>query len=193
MTNKASFSETVRETATENLFLLPAERKLAGLETELANFDEKEFLLQKALEATNDFDYAFFDCPPSLGLLSVNALVAANKVLVPVLCEYYSLEGLKELLKTVKLVKKYLNPDLLLDGLVFSRFDNRLGLDKYISDSLQNSFGSAVYKARIPKNVTVAEAAGRGMPASIIFKNCKGSEAYKRLAEEFSEKQEAYK
>lgn len=83
--------------------------------------------------------------------MSVNALVAANKVLVPVLCEYYSLEGLKELLKTVKLVKKYLNPDLLLDGLVFSRFDNRLGLDKYISDSLQNSFGSAVYKARIPK------------------------------------------
>lgn len=193
LTNKASFSETVKETATKNLFLLPAERKLAGLETELAYFDEKEFLLQKALEATNDFDYAFFDCPPSLGLLSVNALVAANKVLVPVLCEYYSLEGLKELLKTVKLVKKYLNPDLSLDGLVFSRFDNRLGLDKYISDSLQNSFGSAVYKARIPKNVTVAEAAGRGMPASIIFKNCKGSEAYKRLAEEFSEKQEAYK
>lgn len=193
LTKKASFSETVRETTTKNLFLLPSKRKLAGLETEFANSTEKEFLLKNAISDITNFDYVFFDCPPSLGLLSVNALCAADKVLVPVLCEYYSLEGLKELLKTVKLVKKYLNSDLSLDGLVFSRFEKRIGLDKYISDSLQQSFGSAVYNARIPKNVTVAEAAGRGMPASIIFKNCKGSEAYKKLAEEFSEKQEAYK
>ncbi len=192
-TENQNINDYVLNTPVTDLFILPSNRSVQKLETELSDDAEKEYVLKNHLKNLEGFDYVFLDCPPALGLLSVSALTAADKVMVPLLAEYYALEGLRELLKTVKLVKKYLNPSLTLDGLVFTKFDSRLSLDKYIHDSLKNTFGSAVYKARIPKNVTLAEATGRGLPASIIFKNCKGSEAYKLLAEEFSEKQEAHK
>lgn len=166
--------------------LIPSNRELSGAMVELVGRDEREFVLKKALEPLrNQFDYIFIDCPPSLELLTLNALCAADTIIVPVQCEYFALEGLTDLLGTVKTINKRLNPDLKLEGILLTMYDPRTKLSVEVESEIKKYFGAKVYKTRIPRNVRLSEAPSHGKPVIAYDRLSKGSRAYLQLASEF--------
>ena len=168
--------------------VVPATQALAGAEVELVNIEEREFILKKQLNTLTDYDFILIDCPPALSLLTVNALVAAGSVLIPMQCEYYALEGLSDLVNTIKRVKKQLNPEIEIEGLLRTLFDKRNTLGKQVSDQLSAHFGDKVYNTIIPRNVRLAEAPSHGKAALFYDKSSKGARAYLDLADEILER-----
>ena len=166
--------------------LIPANRELTGALIELVGIEEREFVLKKALEPLkSQFDYIFIDCPPSLELLTLNALCSADSVLVPVQCEYFALEGLTDLVTTVKTVNVRLNTALKIEGFVLTMYDSRTKLSVEVEEEIKNFFGEKVYNVRIPRNVRISEAPSHGMPVIAYDRSSKGSRAYLKLASEF--------
>ena len=168
-----------------NFDVVPANRDLAGAEVELVNEFARETRLKKALAEVNEsYDYILIDCPPALNLITVNALTAAQAVLIPMQCEYYALEGLSDLVKTIRKVRAHLNPVLEIEGLLRTMFDNRNMLAQQVSDQLEKHFGDKVYRTLIPRNIRLAEAPSYGVPVLLHDKSSKGSKAYLALAGE---------
>lgn len=173
-----------------NLYLAPSKMELAGAEVELITREGRETILRKKIEEiNNEYDYVFIDCPPSLGFLSINALCAANSVLIPIQCEYYALEGVAQLENTIKLVRKSLNKELEIEGVLLSMFDNRTNLSNDVVSEVQKYFKEKVYKTTIPRNIRLAESPSFGLPIMLYDDKCRGSEAYEKLTEEFLSKQ----
>ena len=180
--------DVIIQTAVENLSIIPSSVQLAGAEIELTGFEEREKMLKKALEGIRDeYQYVFIDCPPSLGLLTINALTAADSVLKPIHCEYYALEGVSQLMNTIWLVQRGLNPDLKVEGVVLSMFDGRTNLSIQVVDEVKRYFKGMVYTTIIPRNVRLAEAPSYGVPILMYDPKSKGAEAYEELADEFIE------
>ena len=181
--------KNVIQNSAENFFdVVPATQSLAGAEVELVNIEEREYILKKQLSKLRVYDYILIDCPPALSLLTVNALVASDSVLIPMQCEYYALEGLSDLVNTIKKVKKHLNPQIEIEGLLRTLFDKRNTLGKQVSDQLSAHFGDKVYSTIIPRNVRLAEAPSHGKPALFYDKSSKGARAYLNLADEILER-----
>ncbi len=182
--------DSIIETDYENLFILPGSVNLAGAEIELITFEKREFLLKNILDSVRDkFDYIFIDCPPSLGLLTINALVAVSAVIIPIQCEYYALEGVSQLLNTYQLIKKSINPNIEIQGVLLSMFDARTNLSIQVVEEVKNHFKHLVYGTMIPRNIRLAEAPSHGMPILYYDPKSKGSEAYIDLATEFLERE----
>lgn len=188
--NDKNITSSIRDCEVENLYLLPASADLAGAELELAQvvIGRERVLEEKIAEIKDKFDYIFIDCPPSLGLLTVNALAASNGVLVPIQSEFFALEGLSQMMNTIKLVKKFLNPTIEVEGVVLTLYDNRSKLSKGVTEEIEKLFGSKVFKTKIPRNVRLAEAPSYGKPVVLYDKRCAGAKAYEALAEEFTQK-----
>lgn len=177
--------EAVQGTPIQNLDVLPATLRLAGAEIEIVGRISREFLLKNALESIRDrYDYLLLDCPPSLGLLTVNALTAADAVLIPIQCEYYALEGLSQLLSTLNLVQKHLNRKLEISGVIFTMFDARTNLGQQVMDEVRQHFGEKVFRTVIPRNVRLSEAPSFGQPILLYDPRSRGAEAYQELARE---------
>lgn len=183
--NDCPIQDTIVATTQENLFLVPSSISLAGAEIELVSMLAREHILKNALQSIREnYDFVFIDCPPSLGLLTINALTAADRLLVPIQCEYYALEGLSQLLNTVQIVRKRLNPTLDVEGVVLTMFDGRTNLSVQVVDEVKKHFKNKVYSTIIPRNVRLGEAPSHGLPIIQYDKNCTGAEAYTDLAEE---------
>lgn len=188
--NETPAKEVIIETKFKNLSLLPANMNLAGAELELAENENRFKVLKKALAPiVMDYDYIIIDCPPSLGLLSLNALTASDTLIVPLQCEYYALEGLSQLLGTVRTVKQNYNEHLEVEGIVYTMYDKRLKLNQQVVDEVNNYFPNKSYKTFIPRSVKLAEAPSYGEPVIYYEKYSKPSFAYKKLVDEFLKKQ----
>ena len=173
------------KTKIERLDLIASSIKLANIEESLYMIPDKEFLLKRKLDMIkNEYDFILIDCPPSLSMLTVNALSAADTVLVPIQCEYYALEGLTQLLHTINLVKSRLNPDLEMEGVVFTMYDARTNLSLQVVENVKDNLQERVYKTIIPRNVRLAEAPSHGLPINLYDARSTGAEAYHQLAEE---------
>ncbi|APU58892.1 ParA family protein [Clostridium botulinum] len=189
--DEISIKEAIKQSELiSNFYILPSTMSLAGAEIELINkLDRERILLQKLKEIENDFDYVFIDCPPSLGLLTINALAASDSVLIPIQCEFYSLEGVGQLVNTIELVQKSLNSNLEVEGVILSMYDIRTRLCNEVAEEVKKYFTDKVYKTTIPRNVRLAEAPSFGLPIILYDSKCKGAEAYNNLSKEFIEKQ----
>ncbi len=177
--------DAVQHSSVPGLDIIPAGMDLSGAELELVNLDEREHQLQKAIGGgAQDYDYVLIDCPPALGLLTLNAMVASQAILVPLQCEFFALEGLSHLLKTVERVKSVFNPDLEIQGIVLTMFDKRNKLSDQVAADVREYFGDKVYKTVIPRNVRVSEAPSHGKPVLMYDMKCAGSQAYLHLAGE---------
>ncbi len=179
-------SEIIKSTAIENLFLIPSNAHLAGAEMHLISQEKREFVLLELLKKiVNEYDYIFLDCPPSLGLISINALTASSYVVIPLQCEYYALEGLGQLLNTYQLVKKNLNNNLELGGVILTMADFRTNLTQQVIEEVRNYFKDKVFSNIIPRSVKLSEAPSFGKPAVIYDPHSRGSQGYVELAKEF--------
>ena len=175
----------IEKTSVPYLELIPSHIKLVGAEVELVNITKREHLLnQKLNQLRNQYDFIFIDCPPSLGLLTINALTASDTVLIPIQCEYYALEGLSQLLNTIRLVQKNLNKDLAIEGVLLTMYDNRLNLSTQVAEEVRNYFKEKVYHTVINRNVRLGEAPSFGKPIIMYDAVCVGSQNYISLAEE---------
>lgn len=184
--NNVDIKKIIRPTSAENVDIAPSNVDLAGAEIELINRDDRELALKSSLVDIKDhYDFIFIDCPPSLGLLSINGLSASDSVIIPIQCEYYALEGVSQLVETIMLVKKSLNPELEIEGVILSMFDGRTNLSIQVVDEVKKYFKSKVYTSIIPRNVRLAEAPSYGLSVIDYDKRSKGAEAYTELAEEF--------
>ena len=169
----------------DGLSLIPSNVNLAGAEIELIGIEEKEYILKNQVEKVkNDYDYIIVDCPPSLNMLTINAMTTANTVLVPIQCEYYALEGLSQLMHTIELVQERLNPELEMEGVVFTMYDARTNLSLQVVENVKNNLNQTTYKTIIPRNVRLAEAPSHGLPINYYDSKSSGAESYKLLAEE---------
>ncbi|MFK2826563.1 AAA family ATPase [Bacillus sp. B190/17] len=178
-------TDIIKPAAVENLFVAPATISLAGADIELVPTISRELRLKRALETVRDsFDYILIDCPPSLGLLTVNALTAADSVIIPVQCEYYALEGLSQLLNTVRLVQKHLNKELAIEGVLLTMLDARTNLGLQVIEEVKKYFQDRVYRTIIPRNVRLSEAPSHGKPIILYDPRSKGAEMYLDLAKE---------
>jgi chromosome partitioning protein len=172
-------------TQMKNLDLIPSNIQLSGAQIELVNLEGRETLLRRAVENIKEkYDYIIIDCPPSLGLVTINTLTAADRILIPMQCEYYPLEGLGQLLNTIGLVQRNYNPSLKLAGVLLTMFDTRTNLSQQVSREVREYFGNKVYKAVIPRNVRLSEAPSFGKPILLYDRHCSGAKAYKRLTRE---------
>ena len=186
LTTYVKFHDAVHVTEVNGLSLLPANADLSGAEVELVNVEEREKILRSYLRDVEPlFDVIFLDCPPTLGILTVNALVAARSILVPVQCEYYAMEGLSRLVGNIERVRQSFNPDLKLEGIVLTMFDARTTLARQVVEQVREHFKDAVYSTVIPRNVTLAEAPSYGRPAMLYNVASAGAQAYLSLAKEF--------
>ena len=180
-----TFEETVQETAIKNLKVCPSNISLAGAEVELVSMMSREQRLTAKLDLVKDqYDYILIDCPPSLGLITLNAFTASDSVLIPVQCEYFALEGLGQLLNTVNLVKKHLNKNLEIEGALLTMYDARTNLSNQVVKEVKKYFEDKVYKTVIPRNVRLSEAPSYGMPISLYDPRSKGAKAYEKFAKE---------
>ncbi len=183
--NDVPMSDVLIDTGFENLWICPANINLAGAELELVAKDNREYVLKNSISEIKDkFDFIFIDCPPSLGLITLNSFSAADSILVPIQCEYYALEGLSQLTNTIKMVKKRLNPELALEGVLPTMFDGRTNLSIQVVDEVKKFFRDKVYKTIIPRNVRLSEAPSFGKPIIEYDKHSKGAECYADLADE---------
>jgi len=181
--------EALLKTQFENLDCIPASVSLAGAELEIADEPRRETKLKAALDMLRlDYDYIFIDCPPSLGLLTINAFCAADGVIVPMQCEYFALEGLSQLMKTLSIVKKKYNPNLMLDGVVVTMFDGRLNLSLQVLEEIKNYLPGKLFRTPVPRNVRLSEAPSYGMPIKYYDKNSKGARAYDDISKELIER-----
>ena len=188
ITKTADILDCIRKTPYGDV--IPSNKELSGATVELVNKVSREYVLKDALQLVyNDYDYIFIDCPPSLELLTLNALVAADSVLIPMQCEYYALEGIADLMTTIKLCNKRLNPSLKIQGIVLTMYDSRTNLTQQVAFELKEYFGGKVYETVIPRSVRLSEAPSHGKPGVAYDKIGKGSRAYMRLAEEFLKKE----
>lgn len=186
-----NIEEAIIETEFENIHIVSSASELSGAEIEMSNEKDREFRLKNSLSNVKDkYDYIFIDCPPSLGLLTINCLTAVDSVLIPIQCEYYALEGVSQLMSTFQLVKKRLNPNIEIQGVVLSMFDGRANLSIQVVEEVKKYFKGSVYTTLIPRNVRLAEAPSFGKPVIYYDSKCKGTEAYKELAEEFIDLEE---
>lgn len=184
-----SIEDCLVQTKFKNLYLAPSNMNLSGAEIELVDMKEREFKLKAVLDACKEkFDYIFIDCPPSLGLLTINAFAASDTVLVPIQCEYYALEGLGQLANTIQMIKKSIQPELEWEGILLTMFNGRTNLCIQVVDEVKKHFKDKVYKTIIPRNVRLSEAPGYGEPILYFDKSSKGSKAYVELSEEFLKK-----
>jgi chromosome partitioning protein len=180
--------EAIEHTPYKNLDLIPANISLAGAELELVDADGRESRLKKALlPVRGDYDFIFIDCPPSLGLITVNSLTAADTVLVPAQCEYFALEGLSQLISTVRTVKRLYNPGLDIEGVLLTMYDGRLNLTMQVVGEIKRYFPRKVYKTVVPRNVRISEAPSYGQPVTYYDRGSRGSDAYRALAAEVAE------
>jgi chromosome partitioning protein len=187
--DEATLEELVVPTAVEGLLLVPSSISLAGAEVELAPLSQRERRLARLLEPIGEeYDYVFLDCPPSLGLLTVNALTAADSVLVPIQCEYYALEGLSQLIATINLIRDHLNPDLAIKGVVLTMYDARTNLSAEVAAEVRRHLGTAVFDTIVPRSVRLAEAPSYGKPIAMYEPESRGAEAYRSLAAEMLER-----
>ena len=178
-------ADVIREVETENVWLIPATIELAGAEAELVQVIGREGCLAEALEPVADnFDFVIIDCPPSLGLLTVNALTAANQLLIPIQCEFFALEGLSKIIDTMNMVKKRLNRELEIFGVVITMYDSRTSLAKQVSEEVEDFFKGKVFETKIPRAVRISEAPGFGQPINTYDPSGKGTKAYRELTKE---------
>ena len=183
--------EIILKTDIDNLFLIPSNIDLTAAEIELLRENEKEYKFKKAIEELKkEYDYILVDCPPSLGMLTINALTASQSVMIPIQCEYYALEGIADLMTTIKLTKRGINPELEVQGIVLTMFDSRTNFSEQVAAEVEKFFGNAVYKTRIPRNIRTAEAPSHGVPVIRYDRLSKGSRAYLHLAVEFLKREE---
>ena len=191
LTGDAEANAAVMETAVRGLSLLPSDIALAGAEIELVAMDERETRMRDALAPLRDtYEYIFIDCPPSLGLLTLNALTAADSVIIPIQCEYYALEGVGQLVNTLNLVRKRLNPSLDVEGVVLTMLDGRTNLGIQVVGEVKRHFKGKVFGAIVPRNVRLSEAPSHGLPIHLYDARSAGAQAYELLAEEFIERNE---
>ena len=175
----------------DNLFLIPANRNLAGAEIELVTRKNMQHILERQLEPIKDnYDFIIIDCPPALGMLTVNAMTASDSVLVPIQCEFYALDGLSQLIYTIELIQDSLNPDLYIEGVVFTMYDARTNLSLQVVENVKDNLQQNIYKTIIPRNVRLAEAPSYGLPINLYAKRSAGAEAYRMLADEVIENAE---
>jgi chromosome partitioning protein len=185
MLGEIGLEECRIENVLDHLDLLPSNVNLSGAEIELIGIDQKEYILRNQVNPIRDqYDFIIIDCPPSLNMLTVNALTTADSVLVPIQCEFYALEGLSQLIHTINLVKKRLNPELDMEGVVFTMYDARTNLSLQVVENVKNNLRQNVYKTIIPRNVRLAEAPSHGLPINLYDTKSTGAESYRLLAEE---------
>lgn len=185
---ECSIKECMLENVLENLSVLPSNVNLSGAEIDLIGIDGREFVLKNSIdEVKDDFDFIIIDCPPSLNMLTVNAMTTADSVLVPIQCEYYALEGLSQLIHTINLVKERLNPELEIEGVVFTMYDARTNLSLEVVENVKANLKQNVYKTIIPRNIRLAEAPSHGVPINLYDSKSTGAESYRYLAEEVIE------
>ena len=186
--------KAILPTNTENLFIIPASVDLAGAEVELAQMEGREGRLKRVIDAVkNDYDFILVDCPPSLGILTINSLTAVDSVLIPIQCEFYALEGVSQLLSTIEMVKKRMNPNLYIDGVILSMFDGRTNLSQAVVQDVRNFFGPAMYDTIIPRNVRLAEAPSYGRAILDYDPSAQGAKAYQEFTKEFLARERARK
>lgn len=184
-----SFDECVQKNVLENLDVLPANVNLAGVEIETLDMEDRNYILSKEIDKVKDrYDYILIDCPPSLNSLTINSMTTADSVLVPIQCEFYALEGLSQLIYTIDLVKDRLNPNLKMDGVVFTMYDARTNLSLQVIENVRENLNQKIYNTIIPRSVRLAEAPSYGLPINIYDRKSTGAKAYRALAEEIIEK-----
>lgn len=179
----------IKKTIVPNLDIITANTDLAASEIELANINNREFVISNILSGATNYDYILIDCPPALGLLTINSLVASNSVIIPLQSEFFALEGISSLVKTIKLIKENFNSDLIIEGILLTMVDKRNSLSALVEKDVREHFGEKVYKTTIPRNVKISEAPSHGKPAILYDVNCSGSMAYIGLAREIINKQ----
>lgn len=181
-------ASTIKPTMIKNLKVCPANINLAGAEIELVSMVSRETRLKNAIESVKDgYDYIFIDCPPSLGLITLNSFTASDSVLVPIQCEYYALEGLGQLINTINLVKKHLNSAIEVEGVVLTMFDSRTNLSSQVGEEVEKYFGNKVFQTIIPRNIRLSEAPSHALPINLYAPESKGADTYQRLAKELIE------
>ena len=186
-----TLSECIIQDKFENLSIIPSNINLSGAEVELINLDQKEFLLKEKLDSIkNNYDYIIIDCPPSLNLLTVNALATSDTVLIPIQCEYYALEGLSQLMQTITLIQERLNENLMIDGIVFTMYDSRTNLSTQVVENVKENLSVHIYNTLIPRNVRLAESPSYGLPITIYDGKSSGAQAYRSLTEEMLQNME---
>ncbi len=185
---ESTVEECIVPTVCEDLDLIPSNVNLSGAEIELMGTEEKEFILKKQIDLVKkSYDYIIIDCPPALSMLTINAMTTASSVLVPIQCEYYALEGLSQLMYTIDLVHERLNPELILEGVVFTMYDARTNLSLQVVENVKSNLNQNIYKTIIPRNVRLAEAPSHGLPITLYDSKSTGAESYRMLAEEVVE------
>ena len=185
MLQEINIRQAVRKNVFDNLDIIPSNVNPAGAEIDLIDIEDREYVLKNSIyEIKDEYDYIILDCPPSLSMLTVNAMTASDTVLVPIQCEYYALEGLTQLIHTINLVKKKLNPDLELEGVVFTMYDSRTNLSLQVVENVKDNLNQNIYKTIIPRNIRLAEAPSHGLPINIYDTKSAGAESYRLLAQE---------
>ncbi|ADL54033.1 ParA family protein [Clostridium cellulovorans] len=192
LTDDISLEEAmIKSELIENLYIVPSTIELAGAEIEMIDIKNREKILREKVNKNDqNFEFVFIDCPPSLGLLTLNALSASTSVLIPIQCEYYALEGVSQLVNTIQLVKKSLNKELSVEGVILTMYDNRTKLCNEVSVEVKKYFGDKVFESTIPRNIRLAEAPSFGLPIMLYDDKCKGAESYEDLTKEFIKRQE---
>lgn len=188
---EATIDQVLQKEAIENLDIIPANIDLSGTEIELLDTENKEYILRdEVLKIRSNYDYVIIDCPPSLSMLTINSMTTADTVLVPIQCEYYALEGLSQLIKTIELVKERLNENLEMEGVVFTMYDARTNLSLQVVENVKDNLDQTIYKTIIPRNIRLAEAPSHGLPINLYDPRSTGAESYMLLADEVIHKGE---
>ncbi|WP_024614028.1 AAA family ATPase [Clostridium sp. Ade.TY] len=195
ITSDASLKDVIiHSDLISNLYIAPSTMELAGAEVEVIGKNDREkILLDKIDEVREEFDFVFIDCPPSLGVLTINALTCCDSVLIPIQCEFYALEGVGQLINTIKLINKSLNPNLKIEGVIMTMYDYRTNLSNEVFKEVKNFFGDVVYENKIPRNIRLAESPSFGLPIMLYDEKCKGADAYSELTKEFLKRQNVVK
>ena len=191
MLGECTIRESMVKTEIDKLFLIPSNVNLAGAEIELLGINEKEYILKNEVDyIKDDYDFIIIDCPPSLNMLTINAMTTADTILVPIQCEYYALEGLSQLIHTINLVQERLNPNLQMEGVVFTMYDARTNLSLQVVENVKSNLNTTIYKTIIPRNIRLAEAPSHGLPINLYDAKSAGAESYRLLAKEVIEREE---
>ena len=188
---ECTIKESISKTVVDNLTIIPSNVNLAGAEIELLGINDKEYILRTAVDyIRDDYDFIIIDCPPSLNMLTVNAMTTADTVLVPIQCEYYALEGLSQLIHTINLVQERLNPKLQIEGVVFTMYDVRTNLSNQVVDTVKENLDTKIYNTMIPRNIRLAEAPSYGIPINMYDSKSAGAESYRNLAKEIIDRKD---